>query len=445
MNSRAFCFIAVSLYALQVSPAGAAEPQLPFPQHVQYSGDGLRPSHRTQAQQDADVVAAYGSWKSRYLEQVGTEPDGHPRYRVKTSTDATAHTVSEGQGYGMLIAVHLAGSEPDAQQIFDGIWEFCLDHPSTIDSRLSDWYVNWDESPDGNGDNSAFDGDADIAYALLLAERQWGNNDRFAYRAEALRVIAGMLASTIGPQSRLPMLGDWVDPNGSPYSQWTTRSSDFMTGHFRAFAAVTGDGAWDEVVDAVQNATEHLQTAFSPTAGLLPDFAVPMSSVDHTLQPAAAGFLEGDHDGHYFYNAGRDPWRLTTDALVNDDAVSRAQALRMAEWVRTSTGADPQQIDAGFELDGTGIGQYFTSFFVAPFGVASMVDPAGQAFLNDTYDSVRSQVENYYEDSVTLLSLLVMTGNFLDPVHLFVDGFESGDTSRWSGSSGPSPRPDLER
>ncbi len=61
-----------------------------------------------------------------------------------------------------------------------------------------------------------------------------------------------------------------------------------------------------------------------------------------------------------------------------------------------------------------------------------MVDPAGQAFLDAVYDAVRSRVEGYYEDSVTLLCLLVMTGNFLDPGTLFADGFESGDTSGWS-------------
>ncbi len=49
----------------------------------------------------------------------------------------------------------------------------------------------------------------------------------------------------------------------------------------------------------------------------------------------------------------------------------------------------------------------------------------------------RDSVEGYYEDSVTLLCLLVMSGNFLgvqglDAAALFADGFESGDTSAWS-------------
>ena len=44
-----------------------------------------------------------------------------------------------------------------------------------------------------------------------------------------------------------------------------------------------------------------------------------------------------------------------------------------------------------------------------------MLDPAGQQWLNDTYDAVRSEAQGYFEDSVTLLSLLVMTHNYWDP------------------------------
>lgn len=413
------------------APAAAAAPRLPFPQHVSYAPGSLRPSLRTQTQQDGDVLAAYQSWKSRYLAQAGTEPDGHPRYRVKLGTAASSRTVSEGQGYGMLIAAHLAGADPDAQMIFDGLWEFCLDHPSSIDPRLMDWNIPADEQPDPSGNDSAFDGDADIALALLLAERQWGNGDRFHYRNEALRVLAGIAESTLGPTSHYPLLGDWVDPGGSPHGEWTPRSSDFLPGHFRAFGAATGEATWTAALTAVQGAVTTLQTEVSPTTGLLPDFSVPVSAVDHRPRAAPPGFLEGPHDGHYYYNAGRDPWRLGTDALLSGDATSTAQARKMAQWIRAATAGDPMAIAGGYELDGTPIGAFFTSFFAAPFGVAAMVDPGGQAFLDAVYEAVRARVESYYEDSVTLLCLLVMSGNFLDAGALFADGFETGDLSGW--------------
>ncbi|HRC87047.1 MAG TPA: glycosyl hydrolase family 8, partial [Thermoanaerobaculia bacterium] len=351
MNPPAKLFLLAWALASSALAAQAATPRLPFPQHRVYAPGSLRPTVRNQTQQDADVLAAYQSWKSRYLAQAGTEPDGHPRYRVKTGTAAGSTTVSEGQGYGMLIVVHMAGADPDAQTIFDGLWEFALDHPSTIDSRLMDWHINANEVADPDGNDSAFDGDVDMALALLLAERQWGNAERFDYHTEALRVIAGIGASTLGPASRLPLLGDWVDPSGNDYNQYTVRTSDFVPGHFRAFGRATGDPLWTAAVTAVQAAVTTLQTEVSPATGLLPDFVVPVSANDHRPRPAPPGFLEGPDDGHYYYNAGRDPWRLGTDALISGDATSTAQARKLAQWVRGATSGDPLQIAGGYRLD----------------------------------------------------------------------------------------------
>jgi endo-1,4-beta-D-glucanase Y len=330
----------------------------------------------------------------------------------------------------------MAGEDADAHTLFDGLWEFFNDHRSEIDSRLMDWQVPADESPQPGYDDSAFDGDCDIAYALLLAERQWGTNGRVDYRASFDNVVAGILASTIGPDSKLPLLGDWVDPSGTDHNQYTTRSSDYMPGHFRVFRLATGNTTWEAVVTACQQVISSLQANHSSVTGLLPDFVVPASAQDHAPQPAAPDFLEGAHDGHYYYNAGRVPWRLGTDALLSGDTTSRSQVQALSSWIRTATGGDPQNIKGGYELDGTAIGDYFTTFFAAPFGVAAMLDPLGQQWLNDVYDSVRSTREGYFEDTVTLLAMLVMTRNFWDPHQaLFADGFETGDTSYWSATA----------
>jgi hypothetical protein len=44
-----------------------------------------------------------------------------------------------------------------------------------------------------------------------------------------------------------------------------------------------------------------------------------------------------------------------------------------------------------------------------------MTGPTQQAWLNSIYDAVYATHEDYYEDSVTLLCLLVMTGNYWQP------------------------------
>ena len=396
-----------------VGVAHASPPARPFPQHVALAAGTLLPDNHPQSELDADVRALYDAWKLRYLAQAGTEADGHPRYRVRMDRVASAPTVSEGQGFGMVIVPLMAGYDPDAQTIFDGLWEYSRDHRSPIDPRLMDWYQPSNEGADNKGDDSAFDGDADIAYGLLLAEAQWGDGGRFNYGSEAANVIAGILASTIGPTSRLPLLGDWVDPNGSPYSEYTTRTSDFMLVNFRAFGHATGDAAWAQVVGATQAAVTRMQSLYSATTGLLPDFLQPMSASDHTLRPADAHFLESANDGFYYYNAVRDPFRLGLDAILSGDPTSRAQVRKVSQWMAATTGGDPNQIFAGRRLDGALINgnDYFTTVFVAPLGVAAMSTPGQQAWLDALYDAVRASDEGYYEDTVSLLCLLAMTGN----------------------------------
>ncbi len=385
----------------------------PFPQHVVYAAGSIRPNHRSQAQLDDDVRAAYDRWKANYLREAGTA-DGHRLYRVSYGSVNPDRTVSEGQGYGMIIVALMAGYDPDARAIFDGLWRFARAHPSNVDARLMAWEI---PEPPG-GTDSAFDGDADMAYALLLADAQWGSDGEIDYRAAAQALLTAIEESTIGPHSRLPLLGDWVEAEDEDeYTEYTVRTSDFMPAHFRAYGRFTGHALWSEVVSATQSAVARIQTAYSPQTGLLPDFLVPLSESDHRLQPAYPYFLEGPHDGDYDYNAGRDPWRIGTDALLNGDATSWAQARKMASWIVSATHGDPTAIRAGYTLDGTPTGDedYFTSFFAAPFGVALMTTPEHQAYLNALYDAVYARHEDYYEDSVTLLSMLVMTGNYWDP------------------------------
>jgi hypothetical protein len=89
----------------------------------------------------------------------------------------------------------------------------------------------------------------------------------------------------------------------------------------------------------------------------------------------------------------------------------------MTDWARTKTGGNPQALRAGYKLDGSNISgnNYFTTFFASPMAVAAMLNPAHPEWLNALYDSVRTTHEDYYEDSVTLLCLLAISGNFWDP------------------------------
>lgn len=373
-----------------------------FGSHVQQYVDGtLLPSQYSQQQLDQIVGNYYDQWKSDWLR---VDPGGNG-YRVVM--DSQGRTTSEAQGYGMLVQAHMDGYNPDAQTIFDGLFRYSRANPSEGNPDLMDW-----AQPDAYGNSSAFDGDADIAYALLAADAQWGSDGEINYLQEAITIINAMYDSTIGPQSHLPMLGDWVDPNGSQYNQWSVRTSDFMYDHFRAFEAATQTGAWDEVLAATQAVMTKLQQQSG--TGLVPDFVI-VDPATGDVSPAPDGFLEAN-DSDYWYNAGRVPWRLGTDAVLSGDAVSQAQAQMLSEFFQQSSAGDPSLIRGGYQLDGTPLNSWSDPFFRAAVGVSAMTgsDAADQAWLNEVFDSVATTHSNYYADSVSMLSMLVMSGNYID-------------------------------
>jgi len=171
-------FRAVVLFAALAAANGAGAQNFPFPQHPRYAAGSIKPSHRTQAQLDQDVRAAYDAWKTAYLRTAGTV-GGNTLWRVVCNTDGNNNTVSEGQGYGILIVALMAGHDPDARAIVDGLWRYFDNYPSGGDNRLMSWNINANgQVQDGN--SSAFDGDNDVALGLLVAASQWSGGDEQA-------------------------------------------------------------------------------------------------------------------------------------------------------------------------------------------------------------------------------------------------------------------------
>ncbi|WP_075575083.1 glycosyl hydrolase family 8 [Lysobacter antibioticus] len=398
--------LALALSAALLAGNAAAAPNFPFGSHRQpYAAGTLNPSVG-RAAADQSTASFYRTWKQRHLKP-GCKAG---EYRVVANTD-DAYVVSEGQGYGMLITVMMAGSDAEAQTLFDGLHRYNRNHRSEIDSDLTAWAQDASCRNVG-GTASATDGDLDMAYALLLADRQWGSAGSVNYLAEARRTIAAIRRSNIHPTSKLTHLGDWVD-SGSPVRYNGSRSSDWMMGHFRAFASRLGDSYWTGVLDAHQAALADMQSRHAPNTGLLPDFVVDT----HTrARPAPAEFLEGAYDGYYSWNAGRVPWRIGIDAAASGDARSRTAARKLSQWIRSKTGNDPARVRSGYKLDGSVVENYNSMFFTAPFAVAATVDPDGQAWLDRLWNHMAtSSAGDYYGDSVRLLSMLAVSNNWLRP------------------------------
>lgn len=369
---------------------GIAEVARPFPQSTAEKEIRIRLNNLSDPEIKAVVSNYYLYWKRKYLLPSVIPAD------YKVDFDGKGTTVSEAMGYGMMLTVYMAGADTNARACFDGLNRFRKRYPSSINPALMCWKIPANEKT--VRDDCATDGDLDMAFALLLAHQQWGDE---TYFVEATNLIHNIRQSLVRADFSL-RLGDWNSAEGQ------TRPSDFMPTHFRAFYAATGDGVWTNVEAKCYDIIEQLQTNFAATTGLVPDFAVAKNG---KWQPAKPKFLEGPHDGEYNYNACRVPWRIGWAAVGNRDERARIILERFMAWAAKQVGS-PDNFKSGYRLDGKNLrgSDFDSACFISPTGVAAMAY-GNQVWLNRTFSYAINRKEGYYEDTVNLLCLLVMSGN----------------------------------
>jgi endoglucanase len=126
--------------------------------------------------------AIWTAYRTQFLDQSGRIVD--------TGNNRISH--SEGQGYGMLLAVAAAD-----RAAFDAIWSWTKGHLSVRADRLAAW--SWS---DGAGqafdNNNASDGDILIAWALAEAADFWENPD---YLNEARAITKDIVEKSIRSSS----------------------------------------------------------------------------------------------------------------------------------------------------------------------------------------------------------------------------------------------------
>jgi endo-1,4-beta-D-glucanase Y len=338
---------------------------------------------------EAAVESYYSFWKGKYLIPSVRFPGAW-----KVDYNGKGATVSEAMGYGMLITVFMADRDPQAQKYFDGLDAFRKHFPSSINPAFMCWKIPANEKP--HRDDSATDGDLDMAYALLLAHWRWGEG---RYLSEAKTLIGNIATSLVRPDGSL-RLGDWNEKPGQ------TRPSDFMPTHFRAFGAASGDPVWEKVEDRCYAILGELQKGSSRKTGLVPDFAVQQEG---RWVPAQPGFLEGRNDGDYYYNACRVPWRIGWAALILNDERARKVLKPLMGWMGAAI-PSPEALRAGYHLDGSPVrnSDFDTACFFAPTGVAAKA-LGNTGWEEAVFSCGEKKREEYYSDSVNLLCLILMS------------------------------------
>ena len=360
---QSFLVLALGLWLFSIAQAQA----YPF---------GVMPSGAN----TADAVTAYNNFKTTYFttDCSGTE------IRVRNNPGSNT-TVSEGMGYGMLMAAYL---EPDSTgvSVVQALLNFVN---ANADSHgLMNWQVTCG-GPTGGGANAATDGDEDIALALIEANNRWPGN---GFGAAATLFIGRIYTYETDGCGLKP--GDVWGGCGS-----TTDPSYFATSYFTTFQCFTGVGAWNTVKNNVYNQLGYWYT----------NYALPPDWINATTGTYSSG--------SYGYDACRVPWRLSMDYLWNGNTTAQNQCQKIVNNFKAVDSLPATTGDGYSYTTGAQTSNNHNAAFLGPAGDGAMVSSSNQSWLDSEYLNLRalSMGSGYYQDAHKVLSLMVQTGIFVDP------------------------------
>jgi endo-1,4-beta-D-glucanase Y len=378
--------------------------KFPFPQNRQ-SANCVYPTGYT----NDVVVAAYNKWKA---DTVTTAGAGGFRRVKRTQSDYTGaggleleSTVSEGIAYGMLIAVYM-----NDQALFDDLWKYEQLWPNDK-TGLMDWYINAAGSM-RLGTGPATDADEDMAFALVMADRQWGGKGSLSSNyIDIARDQIGKIWNNEIYQSKLLLPGNWGD--------WSTINiSYFAPAYYRVFDNVDTDSThnWAAVIQTVYDTLTNTLNAANKNQsnGLVPAWC----TSDGAPNGGAFGMNQPTAPTNYQYDSCRTPFRIALDWCWFGTTSARDYAAKTSSFFSAIGAAN---IADGYNLDGTPSPQHAgqrSAAFIGPAGVGAMTSATYQTLVDQSYATVADGNAlaggAYYEDSWTVMSLLMMTGNFLD-------------------------------
>jgi len=329
---RIFFAVVLSFCAFQVALAvpvqiNSGDPAFPFPQFLPYvhqNGDTLHtlanrnPAGVVHAEMEKTIRDAYQIMMNR-AEYVGTTQLGGTRYVRFNSVPYC----SEGTGYAMLAAAMMAD-----KTTFDGLWLNIHDNAMNNVVR----YIDGSNSPpydystlpgwqNDAGGNSAADGDFDIALALLIAHKQWGdlmgiNDSRgnpISYKNDVIKVLRG--------------LTDTLSFRGSS-------NATLITGVIGLDGYFKGGDTWGELTSWASNLSNMAPLGI----GKPPNFGGPTQQhIDYTAQAyfrQFSKFLKDEDSSRYAWNINQfDRAEASSDWLFGEHHRQSQRNIPFAGWV----------------------------------------------------------------------------------------------------------------
>jgi endoglucanase len=395
---------------------GTTGHKFPFPQNRESARCVYPKLYRNE-----DVQAAYAQWKNDTVTSDGANGFRRVKRPKEPGQLEVNSTVSEGIGYGMLLAVYM-----DDQPLFDDLWQY---EQKWLDggTGLMNWYINAAGTGPGtvgtSGLGPATDADEDMAFALVMADKQWGGQGKLSKKY--IDLAKGQIQSVWANEFwDYKYLKPWPMNSAPPINL-----SYFAPAYHKVFAKIdtanvnptTKVNYWTESADAMYTLLNATLNSGNGNAdnGLVPAWS------DLNGKPNGGAFGTSPSPTNYQYDSCRTPFRIGLDWCLFGDTRAKDYVTKTSAFFSGTVGGATKIVD-GYDLNGTPHAQYQigssaqiqSSAFVGPAGVGAMSSSSYQTFVNDSYGVLVSGGAlvggTYYDDSWMALSLLMMTANFLD-------------------------------
>ena len=232
----------------------------------------------------------------------------------------TGCSVSEGIGYGMLIALF-----NDDKTTFDGLWGYNRGARKFAGTGLMPWQlVSFSTTV---SIVAALDADLDVATALILANYKWNNP---AYLEDAKTLINAIYDYGIHPDNKL------ILPGPSWKTNDTYNLSYFSPVAFKLFAMVDAAHPWTEILNINYDYMKKVQDA-GATHAVFPDWSNAAGEAHYNGGSAIAK----DSYMLYFQESVRIPWRIAWDYYWYADERAGAILKSLGDYIAQKSGNDP--------------------------------------------------------------------------------------------------------
>lgn len=318
--------------------------------------------------------------------------------------------VSEGVGYGMLMAVMM-----DDQATFDIIYDAA--HEYMLDPRTG--LLNWRVDNTGNitGQSSATDAEEDIAVALIFAQTlvergEWEQHATIPYDERATEILDAIYLYEVA-DGRYLTPGDGWGGQG----QEIMNLSYFMPAWYRIYDDFEGGDRWIAVLD---QGYMSLYATDGAELGLAPDW----STAD-----GRAAFDYCENNGRSLdacryemtFDAIRVPWRVGVDCLWFAEERACEWSVRTATFLNT---LEPAQFARLYDMEGQAVVDYQNEMMIGMWLVAALAaDDSdlqttiaellfgfGTNALTDGYWDGTTQY--YYNQSLAWFGAALLSGDF---------------------------------